>query len=132
MTRAIASYLEIAYTKDKSVLVAYDTSFLADQFARTTALVWGVDLNMKTLANLLTSLLVAVWVIAIAILSVQNAQPVSLRFFTFQSIQLPVGLLLAFCVGLGIIGTALIQPLWSLAGSGQGNSQAENDLDEDF
>jgi uncharacterized integral membrane protein len=87
---------------------------------------------MKTLANLLTSLIVASWVIAIAILSVQNATPVSLRFLTFQSIQLPVGLVLAFSAGLGIIGMALTQPLWSLAGSRQGNSQSENDLDDEF
>lgn len=87
---------------------------------------------MKTLANLLTSLIVASWVVAIAILSVQNATPVSLRFLTFQSIQLPVGLVLAFSAGLGIIGMALTQPLWSLAGSRQGNSQSENDLDDDF
>lgn len=37
VTRAIASYLETAYSKDKPVLVAYDTRFLADQFARTSA-----------------------------------------------------------------------------------------------
>lgn len=87
---------------------------------------------MKSLANLLTSLIVASWVIAIAILSVQNATPVSLRFLTFQSIQLPVGLVLGFSAGLGIIGMALTQPLWSLAGSRQGNSQSENDLDDEF
>lgn len=87
---------------------------------------------MKSLANLLTSLIVASWVIAIAILSVQNATPVSLRFLTFQSIQLPVGLVLAFSAGLGIIGMALAQPLWSLAGSRQGNSQSENDLDDEL
>lgn len=88
---------------------------------------------MKTLANLLTSLVLGCWVIAIAVLSVQNATPVSLKFLTFQSIQLPVGLVLAFSVGLGIIGVALSQPLWSLAGSREGNSQSENDLDdEDF
>ncbi len=86
---------------------------------------------MKNLANLLTSLVVACWVVAIAILSVQNAEPVSLRFLTFQSIQLPVGLVLAFSAGLGIIGIALTQPLWSLTGSGQGNSQSENDLDSE-
>lgn len=85
---------------------------------------------MKTLANLLTSLVVAMWVVAIAVLSVQNATPVSLKFLTFQSIQLPVGLVLAFSVGLGIIGVALSQPLWSLAGSREGNSQSENDLDD--
>ncbi len=37
VTRAIASYLETAYSKDRPVLVAYDTRFLADQFARTAA-----------------------------------------------------------------------------------------------
>jgi phosphomannomutase len=37
VTRAIASYLETAYTKDRPVLVAYDTRFLADEFARASA-----------------------------------------------------------------------------------------------
>ncbi len=87
---------------------------------------------MKTIANLLTSIILACWVVAIAILSVQNATPVSLKLLTFESVQLPVGLLLAFSAGLGIIGIALTQPLWSLASSRQGNSQSENELDEDF
>lgn len=82
---------------------------------------------MKTLTNLLTSIIVAIWVVAIAILSVQNATPVSLKFLTYQSIQLPVGLVLAFSAGLGIIGTALTQPLW-LSGS---RTQSE-DEDDDF
>ena len=86
---------------------------------------------MKIIANLLTSLVLASWVMAIAILSVQNAAPVSLKFLTFESSQLPVGLVLAFSAGVGIIGMALIQPLWSLVGSGQGNSESENDLDEE-
>lgn len=37
VTRAIASYLENAYSKDRPVLVSYDTRFLADQFAHTAA-----------------------------------------------------------------------------------------------
>lgn len=37
VTRAIAGYLETAYSKDRPVLVSYDTRFLADQFARTSA-----------------------------------------------------------------------------------------------
>ncbi len=41
VTTAIASYLETAYTKDRPVLIAYDTRFLADQFARTTAQVFA-------------------------------------------------------------------------------------------
>lgn len=37
LTRAIASYLETAYSQDRPVLVAYDTRFLADRFARACA-----------------------------------------------------------------------------------------------
>lgn len=81
---------------------------------------------MKALANLLTSIVVAIWIVAIAILSVQNATPVSLRFLNFQSIQLPIGLVLAFSAGVGLIATALILPLW-VAPSG-----SNNDIDDDF
>jgi uncharacterized integral membrane protein len=88
---------------------------------------------MKTLANLLTSIIVASWVVAIAILSVQNATLISLKFLNFESIQVPIGLVLAFSASAGIITMALTQPLWSLAGSRLGNSQARNNLeDEDF
>lgn len=50
VTRAIASYLETAYTKSRPVLVAYDTRFLAEQFARTAAAVlaelgWSVKIT---------------------------------------------------------------------------------------
>lgn len=37
VTRAIAQYLATAYSQDRPVLVAYDTRFLADQFAITAA-----------------------------------------------------------------------------------------------
>ncbi len=84
---------------------------------------------MRTLANLLVSLIVAFWVGAIAILSVQNATPVSLKFLNFESIQLPVGLVLAFSVCTGIIATALLQPLWSLVDKRSG-SQSQDDLED--
>ncbi|MBD2345088.1 phosphoglucomutase/phosphomannomutase family protein [Anabaena subtropica] len=50
VTRAIARYLETAYTKDRPVLIAYDTRFLADQFAQTAAQVladlgWNVKVT---------------------------------------------------------------------------------------
>lgn len=72
---------------------------------------------MKTIANLLTSLLIAFWVIMIAIVAIQNAEPVSLRFLSYQSIRIPFGLLLAFSAGIGIIGVAFLLPLWGLSGS---------------
>jgi uncharacterized integral membrane protein len=82
---------------------------------------------MKTIAKLLTSLLIAFWVIAIAIIAVQNAEPVSLRFLSYQSIQIPFGLLLAFGASIGVIGMALLQPLWGLSGSARSNSVPDDD-----
>jgi lipopolysaccharide assembly protein A len=58
---------------------------------------------MKALVNLLNSLMLAGWVIAIAIFSIQNIQGVSLKFLIFESITVPVGVLLAFFSGIGMI-----------------------------
>jgi uncharacterized integral membrane protein len=55
----------------------------------------------------LVATIAAIWIIAIAILSVQNATLVSLKFLGLQSIQLPVGLILAASVGVGAIGGAI-------------------------
>ncbi len=84
---------------------------------------------MKTIANLVISIIFACWVIGIAVISVQNAEPVSLRFLNFQSIQIPLGLVLAFCAGAGIFGIALLKPLWSLAGSVGENSRYQDDAE---
>ncbi|MEO1431528.1 MAG: DUF1049 domain-containing protein [Cyanobacteria bacterium J06633_8] len=66
---------------------------------------------MKTTVNLVLSIILAFWIMAIAIISVQNATPVSLRFITFESIKIPVGLLLTFFVALGMIAASLLQSL---------------------
>lgn len=87
---------------------------------------------MKTAVNLLLSTIVALWIMAIAIVSVQNATPVSLRFITFESIQIPVGLVLAFSVGFGMIGTNVLQPLWSISNSRESNSRRYEDDPEFF
>ena len=81
---------------------------------------------MKNLIPILISLIVAIWVVAIAIISVQNATPISLKLLTFQSIQIPLGLLMAFSAGTGLLGMALLQPLWSMA-----NSRRSQSLDDD-
>lgn len=92
---------------------------------------------MKTTVNLLVSIIVALWIMAIAIVSVQNATPVSLRFLTFESIQIPVGLMLAFCVGFGMIVMSLLQPLRGISNSRKSTSRRYEDdaeffVDEDF
>lgn len=66
---------------------------------------------MKSFATLITACIVAVWIGAIALIAIQNATPVALRFLTFQTIEIPFGLIIAFSVMLGIIGAAIAQPL---------------------
>ncbi|NJK67941.1 MAG: LapA family protein [Microcoleus sp. CSU_2_2] len=72
---------------------------------------------MKTIPLLAISFLLAILASAISILSVQNATPVSLNFFFFKSIQMPIGVVLAMSLSAGVIGGAILQPLWMLSGS---------------
>ncbi|MEG4804950.1 LapA family protein [Microcoleus sp. ARI1-B5] len=72
---------------------------------------------MKTIPLLAISFLVAILASAIGILSVQNAAPVALNFIFFKSIQMPVGVVLAMSISAGLIGGALLQPLWNLSDS---------------
>ncbi len=67
---------------------------------------------MKIFANFVSSLILAFWVSAIAIFSIQNIQLVSIKFLVWQSIQIPVGVLLAICAGGGIILGSLLPLLW--------------------
>jgi uncharacterized integral membrane protein len=89
---------------------------------------------MKNIPSLLISIVVAVWVLVIAVISVQNATPVSLRFLFFQSVRIPVGLVLAFFVVVGLIGMGILQSLWGLGESESGvDDEAEFFVDdEDF
>jgi uncharacterized integral membrane protein len=63
---------------------------------------------MKTLTTTITSLILAAWMGAAAILAVQNFTPVSFKFLTIQSIEIPFGVMLAFSAGLGAIGTTIV------------------------
>jgi uncharacterized integral membrane protein len=67
------------------------------------------------MAKFLTALIFAVWIVAIALLSVQNAAPVSLRLLAFESVQIPVGLVLALSAALGMVGMAIALPLLRLS-----------------
>jgi uncharacterized integral membrane protein len=67
---------------------------------------------MKVFANLLNSLMLATWIALVAVFSIQNIQNVSLQFFVWRSIDLPVGVLLAFCGGGGMILGSLLPLVW--------------------
>ena len=67
---------------------------------------------MKIFANFISSLIIAGWLGAIAVFSIQNIQLVSLKFLIWQSIQFPIGVLLAFCAGVGFIVGSFLPLLW--------------------
>jgi uncharacterized integral membrane protein len=49
------------------------------------------------------TLVPAVWVVAMAIVSVQNATPVSLKFLFVESVELPFGVVLSLGVAAGMV-----------------------------
>ena len=55
------------------------------------------------MTKLIISIIVAAWVVTIALVSVQNASLVSLRFVFWKSIDLPWGLMLAGAVAIGFV-----------------------------
>ncbi len=58
---------------------------------------------MTPFTNLIISAIVTAWIVAIALLSVQNATIVSIKFLFWESVQLPWGLILAGAVGIGFL-----------------------------
>jgi uncharacterized integral membrane protein len=85
---------------------------------------------MKTLTHLSISLMMAVWMGMVAVFSIQNIEAISLKFFTFETIRLPVGVLLSFCLGFGLLLGA-IAPLL-LPPSQSTKRRRSNQSDEDF
>lgn len=67
---------------------------------------------MKIFSNFMSSLIIAVWVTGIAVFAIQNVRAISLKFLVWQSIQFPIGVLLAFCASVGFIGGSLLPILW--------------------
>ena len=65
------------------------------------------------MTNLIISTIAATWIILIALVSVQNASLVSIKFAIWKSIDLPWGLVLAGAVALGFILGACLPLLGS-------------------
>jgi len=70
--------------------------------------------------KLLLVLVPAIWIVAIAILSVQNATPVAIKFLGLQSVELPVGVVLSFLAAGSMVITA---GLWWLLAQGRRRSR---------
>lgn len=63
------------------------------------------------MVKLLVVIIAAILIVAIAILSVQNATLLPLTFLSAQSIPLPVGIWVALAIGAGMLGSALLLSL---------------------
>lgn len=72
---------------------------------------------MKSLATAIISLILGLWMVAIAILSIQNvfildatgeSTLVSLKFLGMSSIYMPLGVILAISAAIGTISTGII------------------------
>ena len=67
---------------------------------------------MKHFTYLVTTIIIAFWLSLIAIFSIQNITDISLKFLVFKSIKLPIGVLLSFCIGGGMVLGSLGIILW--------------------
>ncbi len=63
---------------------------------------------MKAIRNLLTAFIFAAWIAIIAVFSIQNITPVSLKFFNLQTVEAPIGIWLTFSISIGIIAAVAI------------------------
>lgn len=67
------------------------------------------------MTRFLTSIIVAIWISAIALIAIQNATPISLQFLGLRTVEIPIGLVLAFSASLGMIGTTVVLGVWQAA-----------------
>lgn len=63
---------------------------------------------MNYLSKFLISILISFCLILFAVFSIQNITPISLKFFVFQSVQLPIGILLCLIFSLGMIFASIV------------------------
>jgi uncharacterized integral membrane protein len=67
--------------------------------------------------TILINILVIFWIGAIALIAIQNATPFTLQFFGWQTISMPLGIMIAFSVILGVIAGTLMLPLFQSKGT---------------
>lgn len=83
---------------------------------------------MRAITNLVSAVIIAGWIGAIALISIQNITPISLQFLSFSTVPLPFGILLAFCVGIGILLGAIV-PILIPGGRGRPSQRTSQVID---
>jgi uncharacterized integral membrane protein len=67
---------------------------------------------MTIFTNFLTTLILAMGLVLFVVFAIQNVTPTSLKFLLFESIQLPISVLLTFCFALGLLLGAFLPLFW--------------------
>ena len=67
---------------------------------------------MTIFTNFLTTLILAMGLVLFVVFAIQNVIPTSLTFLLFESIQLPISVLLTFCFALGLLLGAFLPLFW--------------------
>ncbi|MGB7519621.1 MAG: LapA family protein [Spirulinaceae cyanobacterium] len=68
---------------------------------------------MKTIRTLLTALIFAGWIATIGVFSIQNITPVSFKIFNLQTVEAPIGIWLAFSLGIGMVAASVAPIIFS-------------------
>jgi uncharacterized integral membrane protein len=84
---------------------------------------------MTIFTNFLTTLILATGLSAFVVFAIQNVTPTSLRFLLFESIQVPISVLLTFCFAFGLLLGAFLPLFWKR--SPKRRSQLD-DLEDEF
>ncbi len=58
---------------------------------------------MNIIINLIVAVILVSWIVTISVFSIQNITLVSLKFAFFESIKIPLGVLLTLSAGTGMI-----------------------------
>ncbi len=66
---------------------------------------------MRAIANLLTAIILSTCLLLVAAVSIQNVTPLSLRFLTWESVQIPFGIILTAAVAVGLLLGAVLPVL---------------------
>ncbi|MBE9195061.1 LapA family protein [Synechocystis sp. LEGE 06083] len=85
---------------------------------------------LRRMSQLAIAMVLALGLISLALLTIQNVTPVALSFLTLQSIEMPVGLLLVFAVAGGLVVGSLLVPL--SGGSRRRGIPSQQQLDREF
>jgi uncharacterized integral membrane protein len=62
--------------------------------------------------KLVAFLMMALAVMGAALISVQNAAPISIRFWSWQSIELPVGVVISASFAIGLLLAVILPLIW--------------------